>query len=202
MDATSFLHPDDALPQYVVSGSDYPNRFIVNAIYELPIGRGRPFLNNNVWVDRFIGGWQVSGINTFQSGPPLGFGDPIFTGNLQSVLNTSQIPGGQSVSEYFCTQCAGFNEVTSQQYSLHYAQISPRFSWFRGPHQEEVDLSLMKNVRIKEKYTVQLRADALNSMNHPWFGSPNTSVTSSSFGQITSENDRARWIQFLVKFVF
>lgn len=202
MDATSFLHPDDAQPEYVVSSADFPNRFVVNALYELPLGRGKPFLRNGVWVDRFFGGWQVSGINTFQSGSPLGFGDPIYTGQLTSVLNTSQIPGGQSVSEWFCTQCPGFNEITSQQYSLHYQQLAPRFSWFRNPHQEQVDLSLFKNVRIKEKYTAQFRADALNSMNHPWFGSPNTSPTSATFGQITSENERSRWIQFLFKFIF
>jgi hypothetical protein len=65
-----------------------------------------------------------------------------------------------------------------------------------------MDFSLIKNTMFKEKYNAQVRFEALNFLNHPWLGSPNTTASSSSFGQITSENENPRTVQFMLKFIF
>ena len=69
-----FLNAADPEPIKVVSRQDVPHRLTVNGILELPFGRGRRFGGNaNGAVDAFIGGWQVQGIYTYQSGFPIGF---------------------------------------------------------------------------------------------------------------------------------
>ncbi len=54
-----------------VSPTDANQVFVLNYIYELPFGKGKMFLNDSGWVDRLVGGWQVSGIHRYQAGLPL-----------------------------------------------------------------------------------------------------------------------------------
>jgi hypothetical protein len=64
------------------------------------------------------------------------------------------------------------------------------------------DLSVMKNTRFKERYNIQFRAEFLNAWNHPNFAGPNSSPTSSAFGQVTSQRGYPRRIQMMTKFIF
>lgn len=200
MDNSTFLHPDDANPQKVVSSQDFPNHVGSSIIYELPFGRGRMLFHNNRLVNYVAGGWQLSAVWQYQTGAPLGFGDPIFTGDLKSVLDMST--DRRNTSMWFNVNGPGFNTVAAQQFGNHYQVISTRFSWFRAPSQDQVDMSLLKNTKVGEKYNLQFRFDALNALNHVWLAAPNTTASSSSFGQITSENSRSRSIQFMAKFIY
>src|SRR5262245_1740643 len=77
MQASEYLNPADPRPTEVISDSDYPNRFAMSAIYELPFGKGRQFLSgSNGIVSRIVGGWQVQGVYTYQTGRPLDFNVP------------------------------------------------------------------------------------------------------------------------------
>src|SRR3989442_14210377 len=61
---------------------DRPQRFVSSAIWELPFGRGRKFLNGMPAVaNTFLGDWQIEGIYTGQSGPPLSWGNVLFLGD-------------------------------------------------------------------------------------------------------------------------
>lgn len=51
--------------------NDIPHRFVATAVYELPFGTGKAFASGKKWVDGVVGGWQVSGVYTLQSGAPL-----------------------------------------------------------------------------------------------------------------------------------
>jgi len=64
------------------------------------------------------------------------------------------------------------------------------------------DLSLFKDFQIVERVRLQLRAEALNAFNTVRFGGPNTSVTSSSFGQITMQANAPRQMQLGLKILF
>jgi hypothetical protein len=64
------------------------------------------------------------------------------------------------------------------------------------------DLSAVKYTNLTEKVKLQFRAEALNAFNHPNFSPPNTTVTSSLFGQVTSEINLQRIVQFGIKVVF
>ena len=72
-----------------------------------------------------------------------------------------------------------------------------------GPGQFNFDASLIKTTRIREKHTVQLRAEFFNFFNHAQFSNPATIVsTAASFGQITSTSVGPRVIQFALKYNF
>jgi len=74
MEATSFLHAGDPLPEKLPATTDFPVYFSASGIYSLPIGRGRLLLgNSSKIVNALLGGWQIEGVYRYQSGPPLGF---------------------------------------------------------------------------------------------------------------------------------
>ncbi|HEU0185935.1 MAG TPA: hypothetical protein VFS27_11515 [Blastocatellia bacterium] len=64
------------------------------------------------------------------------------------------------------------------------------------------DLSLFKQFAPLERLRVQFRVEALNAFNTPRFGSPNTNVTSTTFGQITSQANTPRQLQFGLKLLW
>jgi hypothetical protein len=97
MQATELLNQDDLRPTEVVSDLDFPHRFTMSAIYELPFGAGRRFLfKTNPIVSKVISGWQVQGAYAYQSGAPLSWGNIVFVGNLKDInLNK------KTVEKYF-----------------------------------------------------------------------------------------------------
>jgi hypothetical protein len=99
MQATEYLNAGDPLPTEVVSDADYPNRFALSAIYELPFGKGRQFLaGSNGIVSRIVGGWQIQGVYTYQSGAPLSWGNYIYNGAFNDLVIPSD---QQSLSQWF-----------------------------------------------------------------------------------------------------
>src|SRR5205823_8739766 len=86
MTANTYKNDTDLRPERVISPDDYPHRFVLSGIYELPFGKGRHFLSGkSAWVDGFLGGWQFEGYYEAQSGLALGFGDAIFRGDIHNV---------------------------------------------------------------------------------------------------------------------
>jgi hypothetical protein len=61
-----------------------------------------------------------------------------------------------------------------------------RTNSLEGPGEFSVDLNLVKRVVIKESKNLEIRIDAINALNHPNFGNPNTNINSNNFGQITT----------------
>ena len=72
----------------------------------------------------------------------------------------------------------------------------------RGPGQVNWDISLFKDIVIKEKLKAQFRCEALNAMNTPLFYGPNVSYGSSSFGKITTQANFSRQLQLALRFSF
>jgi len=101
MQASEYLNAADPLPSRVISDQDYPNRFSMSYIYELPIGNGHKLLGNaNGIVNRLVGGWQVQGVYAYQTGAPLTWGNFIFNGDPTKI----SIPSDQqSIAKWFDT---------------------------------------------------------------------------------------------------
>src|SRR6202051_1302852 len=77
---------------YAQSDYNLPVENVTSLVYELPVGRGRHFLNNsNPAVDAILGGWQVSAINTAQAGTPF---------NLTYTPNSAQAVSPQIPATY------------------------------------------------------------------------------------------------------
>jgi len=102
MQATEYLNAGDPLPTRVVSDQDYPNRFALSAIYELPFGKGRPFLDGANWlVSRLVGGWQLQGVYAYQTGAPLSWGNYIYNGDFKDIAISSD---QQSLAQWINTK--------------------------------------------------------------------------------------------------
>ena len=72
-----------------------------------------------------------------------------------------------------------------------------------GPHYQNWDMNLMKNITWKERYNLQIRADAFNVFNHPNFGVPSVSISNpASMGVVSSTVGEARTLEFAAKFSF
>ena len=200
-EAFEFLNAGDTDPWKGVSAVDVPHRMTVNGIYELPFGRNRHYgANASGPVNALIGGWQFSGIYTYQSGFPIGFGNVIYTGNLDDI----DLPASErTLTRWFNTD--GFNKVTAQQLASNVRTFPLRLANVRSDTVSNFDLSLIKNTSVVGK-TLELRFDALNALNHPLFPRAGiiTNPTAANFGAtVTSAQENyARRVQLSVKFLF
>jgi hypothetical protein len=86
------VHPSRDDIEYTRAPTDTTHVFNLNGIYELPFGKGKPFLSNaGTWLNRLVGGFQVNTIVSLQTGAPFGFVDPrgTFASNARSTRNTA-----------------------------------------------------------------------------------------------------------------
>ena len=188
-----------------LSEFDVKHRFVASYIYELPFGKGRRWGSNwNGVADAFLGGWQMSGINTFQSG--LGLTATLAGSTVlniggerrarPNVVGNPVLPDDQrTLQRWFNTDAfAAFNPAPQ-------AFGNEGVGVMRGPGYINFDFTFSKNFDITEDLRFQFRTELFNAFNRANFGPPNIARDSSGFGQILSASN-ARIIQFGAKFYF
>jgi len=204
-DGLSHQNSYDIRADRALSDIDVTHRTVIYGLYELPFGRGRRF--GSGWskaMDLAIGRWQVNGIATFSSGTPLGISASNNAGIFNQAIRANnngksgklEGPVQDRLSAYFD------KNVFSQPTNFTFGNMGPRVSDIRNDGVYNWDLSVFKDYQITEALKVQFRGEALNAFNTPRFSSPNTTVTSSSFGTITSQANAPRQIQFALKVLF
>jgi hypothetical protein len=199
MDATNYRNDTDPRPEEVVSAYDYPHRLVVNGMYELPFGRGRTFLGNAKGITQgILGGWQFQGLYEGQSGQALGFGNAIFNGNLHDI----PLPVDQRVISRWFNTNAGFDRNSADALASNIQGLSTRFNNVRRDGINNFQLSMYKNFPIKEHYKLRFMFFAVNALNHPQFGAPNTGPANSAFGTVSAIRGPARQLVTSLKFLF
>jgi hypothetical protein len=198
----------DTNANYSNSNFDVRNAFKGQAIYLLPVGKGRRFLNNNRLVDELVGGWQVSSTFLVQGGNPIG----ITTGNNNSSNNQS---GGYTqfanlVGNYRLP--GGTKSRLNEYYNLSAFAVPAPFTYgnFRrnvvvGPGLSEVNASLGKNFDLypERGIKLQIRADATNIPNHASFGQPgNNAIGNGESAQIRGTTVGGRRLQLYARISF
>ena len=184
---------------------DIAHRFVVSYLIELPFGKGRRFgATAPRVVDAILGGWQFNGITTFQTGTPLsisasntaGLFNPLTRANNNGKSARLSGPVDERLSRYFDTS------VFSQPAPFTFGNVSATLPDVRNDGVKNFDFSVFKQFSPIERLKVQFRVEALNAFNTPRFGSPNTSVTSTTFGVITSQANTPRQLQFALKLLW
>lgn len=154
-------------------------------VYDLPLGSGKWLLNNlHGPANQFASGWQISGVISGLSGAPF---SPSFTTSVVgSVGGRPDVVSGQALYPSQRTIYQYFNPAAfAKPANYTYGNASYNLLW--GPGQQNWDLSLVKNTRLAERATLQLRMDAFSVFNHPTFGNPAADITNlGSVGRITS----------------
>ncbi|MCA1632786.1 MAG: TonB-dependent receptor [Acidobacteria bacterium] len=216
--------------EYGRADFDVAHVFNFNGIYELPFGKGKPFLNEGSWLNRLVSGWQVTGIMTLQSGAPFTPLDPRSTFNrttpsanqtafstmsreeLRSLFGVRRLPDGRVLfvdpsvlaPSGAATGGAGSPAFGGQAlFNVPAGQVGNiERGLINGPSFFNIDASMIKNISITERTRLQLRAEAFNLLNHTNFFIGNTDdINSTTFGVIGSAFT-ARRLQFAARFEF
>ncbi|MFN0101922.1 MAG: carboxypeptidase regulatory-like domain-containing protein [Bryobacteraceae bacterium] len=181
-----------------VLGSDFPHRLVISSVYDLPLGTGR-----------LLGGWQVNGIFTYQSGQPLNFGvsgAPAYAGGRASFVGTGDPRTSGSVTDRLGGVSGGPGYLNAAAFrvpaSFEFGNTPRLDSRNRGPVTKGLDFSLIKNIPLYETMRLQVRAEAFNVTNTPVFGLPNTTVGNPGFGVIGGQANQPRNLQLALKMIW
>ena len=181
---------------------DQRHRFVTSALYELPVGKGRRYLNHGV-AGSILGGWDLSTTFTAASGAPIDFSDGTDQSRTGLNLDRPNVVPGASLSNNNPNPNAWFNkQAVALQDSGTFGNMGRNV--LIGPGVFSMDFATKKNFYFTERKYLQFRFETFNALNHPNFGDPNTSVTANAFGTITTTKSGIdmRELQFALKLVF
>jgi hypothetical protein len=165
------------------SNFDVRNAFKGYAVYELPLGKGKPLLNNSTVLDEVVGGWQISATLVSQTGNPFSVDGTQNTYSLSSNASVfpnwnpgvSTIPANRTISNWFNP------EAFIQPPDGTFGDV--RRNSLYGPGLNVVNLSAAKTFSMPwEGVKFQIRGDAQNAFNHPSFGVPGDASLGGSSG--------------------
>jgi hypothetical protein len=206
--ANSIQSPGFAAPQnvydlgaeYARSVTDVPFRFVAGVLYDLPLGQGQHFSAGNRWVNEGIGRWQLNVLPTFQSGFPVAIyqsNNPNASVAGNGIQRPNLVPGASLKTQgSLYDRLNGYINPAAFSESAEYTfGNAPRTLSLRGPGFENWNISLFKNILIKERINTQLRLETFNTFNTPEFAGPNTAFGSANFGEISSQANFPRYLQ-------
>jgi hypothetical protein len=179
-----------------ISNQDLPQNFVVSYLYELPLGKGKKYLNSNGVLDRVVGGWQIGGIQRYESGQPLAFGCATAPQVYGECIRFDQVPGSSILSSAF--KSSHWNPITDPIFNSidlpnvvnpsqaafddpnSSAHLAARGTYVFGtmprvfgnlrmkPYLSE-DFSLIKRTKITERTDLNLQITMINAFNrHIW----------------------------------
>ena len=201
----------DVDKDYGPANWDVPHRFVAAWVYEPTFFKN----SSNKLLKYVVGGWQITGITTLQSGIPANVTFGADRANIGIAgLQRPNLIG--SVPELNCQPNTGGATPAARRqligcYDASAFALPDPFTFgnaprnvLRGPNYKQTDLAFMKNVPVGGDVRVQLRAEVYNVFNRANFANPNAVFGSSAFGSITSLATGAtmRRIQLGAKLVF
>jgi len=215
---TRFNDQTNARDSRGLSDFDRRHRFVTSALYQLPF-----FGHANGLARTALGGWEISGVLTLQSGSPFtpidslgGSAFSLSSPNLATPIfapgfgcsNASTSGSVESRLDHWVNPAAYLPDpviplASGQPGDATAFGNAPR-NCIVGPPQKNVDFTFGKTFRITEGQSLRFRADFFNLFNHPSFANPSATdiENPSSFSQITSVVGTPRLIQFSLKYSF
>ena len=172
------------------SDSDYDLRHTLstNVIYQLPFGPGRRFLNTRNFAGQILGGWELSGIASANSGLPVDITISRSRSDFADGYNSNQrpdlvpgvslYPAHQTINNWF--NPAAFAVPAPGTYGNLGRNAGRAPGWY------EIDTALQKSFAFTERTQLVFRAEAFNLFNHPAYSAPSSDISSGGFGIITN----------------
>jgi hypothetical protein len=195
-----FYVPSQYSQNKAVSDFDRKHSLVMAGGYELPFGKGKPYLTDGA-ASHILGGWQVNPLMTWYSGTPF------FVSADGSSLNA---PGNQQIADQIDANVPKLGGVGLGAPYYSVAPFRPvteaRFgnmglNALRGPWLFNTNLSVFRKFFITEHIDLQFRAEALNLTNTPALANPNNNVSSpSNFMAITTTNTSVTTQQRTLRF--
>lgn len=196
-----------------LAGYDRPHNFQASLVAELPFGKGKRWLGRGGVLGLLAGGWQANAVFSSYTGTPF---------TVTSSGTSLNAPGNSQVADLVkpkVEKLGGVGRGSSFFDPLAFRAVTePRFGTaglniLRGPGVVNLDGGLFRDLYARERWKVQLRAEAFNVTNTPHFGNPGASVSSmilnpdgsirslGGYTEITSATDQ-RQFRFALRFSF
>ncbi|HWF11781.1 MAG TPA: carboxypeptidase regulatory-like domain-containing protein [Bryobacteraceae bacterium] len=187
-------HPTDTRDYgYGPLPQDRTHSLVLNYIYDLP-GLSRKGFLDNAAARIVLNGWQLSGITSFSSGAPVNVTYSVT--NVGATTLNREITGSEDVAPrpvFTCNPILGYGDRNINEFvdtscfgpaAKGSIGLDSGYDRLRGPGLQNWDMSLFKNISIKERARIQLRLEAFDAFNHAEWGSFNTSAQFNAAGQI------------------
>src|ERR1700722_16156685 len=214
---------------YGLAPFDIRNVFHLSGGYELPFGKGKPFLADNGFATRVFGGWSITASAVLQGGQPITLTCPSNTvsttagANCYDFLVPGQYPkrglhiDSNGKLSFFGNPAAFAQPAPCTALPCPVSALGGPPDQIAGPTFKRMDFSTFKNIQLNERFRLEFRAEFFNILNHPNFNAPNFggngvvavsgsgNFTSSTFGEIGSTRDAPydpRQIQFALKLYY
>jgi hypothetical protein len=209
---------------------DYPQNLKLTWIYALPFGRGQRWLHSSGKADRLFSGWQVTAIQNYTSGDPLTIYSSLGTvitpgirGDVIGGVPQTVKPQGLNINLNYDPNTGAVTNGTAllnpnafvdppsspiNGYPLRVGNSSRTLPNVRGPGHEGESFGIVKDTRINERMTFQIRADMFNVFNRTGRGDPDTALgdgypaNGGTFGLILGPMNGPRIIQFAARMNF
>jgi Carboxypeptidase regulatory-like domain/TonB-dependent Receptor Plug Domain len=206
VEGCSIQNPYDLKADKGPSATDLPQIFSAAWVYTLPFGKGGKFSSGNSVVNALIGGWNLNGVLSFNSGTAFDAGsgkDQAQTGNYnygngygyeRANLVGSPYPSGKGPAEWI--NVSSFQLPALDTFG-DLGRDSLRSDWYKN-----LDLSIFRQFPITERFRAEFRFEMFNATNTPVWAIPVTSMEAPNFGTVTSTANTARQLQFALKLYF
>lgn len=201
-----------------VASFDHPQQLKLTWIYELPFGKGRMMLNRGGVTNQVLGGWTVTGIQSYQSGDALYIDSGIdasgylFNGDVRGNVISGVPLKVASSGPFDYANGNGQGYLNPAAFSLPPMTAngtvlalgnSPRmFGNLRGPRNPSENFGIFKNFPFREGTFLQFRCDMLNAFNRAGRADPDTNLSDPTFGRILDVGEGPRNIQLALRLTF
>jgi hypothetical protein len=189
---------------------DIRHNFTANAVYELPFGAGKHFLNEGGVLGKVVGGWSLSSVGIWHTGHPL---------TIKMNISPTQLPDGNDQTDQRPDLVPGVPLLLPGGVQTHTLPINPaafapppldptgaddpgngvctstcglvsRFGnapngLIRALHSWQIDFALMKETKLTERVSLQFGMQVFNIFNHTQFGDPSADNLAFNYVQAT-----------------
>jgi hypothetical protein len=207
---SSLVDPNKPWLERSLSTFDIPYVYQFSYTYDLPVGRGKALLPHMPAVlDAVIGGWKTNGVWRISYGRPItlftydGVSLPTYGGQRPNIVGRptrTKGPDSTWINSYFA------NPQVFQLPPIYAFGNAPRATGLlRTPTAFNTNMSVEKEfslARLHEGMNFEIRLEAENALNHPVFGTPDTSVDDPNFGVISYTSNSPRQVQLGGKITF
>jgi hypothetical protein len=205
----------DQTPSWEINPNIRPNRLVWSTVLDLPFGKGRQWLTHGP-LQHVLGGWTVSWIYTYQTGPLIGWSNMYYYGSVDQITNAlSTDIHSQNIHMWFNPALAwtgsgappsgfvGFEGRSASQPNTYQARIFPQY--LDGVTTDPIrnwDVRVLRRFRLYERLSLVFALDMLNMTNHTQFSGPSINLTNGTFGQLTGQANWPRILQFNTRIEF
>jgi hypothetical protein len=183
------MNNHDPSLDYGPSDFDVDHRFVASYIYDLPFGRGKKYAGTvNRATELAIGGWELTGITTFQTGFPFSITANDVDGLLDTQFQRGSLTPGCNIHSNLTQKFQRLNFSCFSQPAIGVYGNTAR-NWLRQPGINNFDMGFVKNFHFTERFNFKFAADTFNTFNHHQYaGDVGGLITGGSGGNAAIDN--------------